>query len=144
MFLSVNGGKLPEASTKFSAGLDVFANEDCDVWAGFTEIIKLGIKLDLEEIKKLDIAHNHFLMLSVRSSMRVRELSSLGEGIIDLSYPDEIKIILHNHSKNGMIKVKKGDKIGQLILIQHNDRATWKYRQTDVERTGGFGSSGDR
>ena len=76
--------------------------------------------------------------------MRVRELSSLGEGIIDLSYPDEIKIILHNHSKNGMIKIKKGDKIGQLILMQHNDRATWKYRQTDVERIGGWGSSGDR
>lgn len=144
MFISINDGRLPESSTINSAGLDVFANEDCDVWAGFTEIIKLGIKLDLDEIKKLDIAHNHFLMLSVRSSMRVRELSSLGEGIIDLSYPDEIKIILHNHSKNGMIKIKKGDKIGQLILMQHNDRATWKYRQTDVERIGGWGSSGDR
>ncbi len=144
MFISINDGRLPESSTINSAGLDVFANEDCDVWAGFTEVIKLGIKLDLDEIKKLDIAHNHFLMLSVRSSMRVRELSSLGEGIIDLSYPDEIKIILHNHSKNGMIKVKKGDKIGQLILMQHNERATWKYRQTDVERIGGWGSSGDR
>ena len=142
MFISINGGRLPEASTKYSVGLDVFANEECDVWSGFTEVIKLGIKLDLEEIKKLDIAHNHFLMLSVRSSMRVRELSSLGEGIIDLSYPDEIKIILHNHSKNGMIKVKKGDKIGQLILMQHNERATWKYRQTDIQRDGGFGSTG--
>lgn len=144
MFISINGGKLPESSTINSAGLDVFANEDCDIWSGFTEVIKLGIRLDLDEIKKLDIAHNHFLMLSVRSSMRVRELSSLGEGIIDLSYPDEIKIILHNHSKNGMIKIKKGDKIGQLILMQHNDRATWKYRKTDVERIGGWGSSGDR
>ena len=142
MFISINDGRLPESSTINSAGLDVFANEDCDVWAGFTEIIKLGIKLDLDEIKKLDIAHNHFLMLSVRSSMRVRELSSLGEGIIDLSYPDEIKIILHNHSKNGMIKIKKGDKIGQLILMQHNERATWKYRKTDTQRDGGFGSTG--
>ena len=143
MFISINGGRLPESSTVNSAGLDVFANEDSDIWSGFTDIIRLGIKLDLEEIKKLDIAHNHFLMLSVRSSMRARELSSLGEGIIDLSYPDEIKIILHNHSKNGMFKVKKGDKIGQLILMQHNERATWKYRQTDIQRDGGFGSTGN-
>lgn len=144
MFISVDGGRLPECATIGSAGLDVFANENCDIWSGFTEVIKLGIKLDLKEIKRLDIQDNHFLMLSVRSSMRVRELSSLGKGIIDLSYPDELKIILHNHSKSGMIKIKKGDKIGQLILMQHNSSATWKYRQTDVERTGGFGSSGDR
>ena len=142
MFISVDGGKLPECSTVGSAGLDVFANEDSDVWAGFTEVVKLGIKLDLEEIKKLDIQNNHFLMLSVRSSMRIREISSLGEGVVDLSYPDELKMILHNHSKNGMIKIKKGDKIGQLILIQHNERATWKYRQTDTQRNGGFGSTG--
>ncbi len=142
MFISVDDGRLPEAATIGSAGVDVYANENCNIWAGFTEVVKLGIKLDLEEIKKLDIQNNHFLMLSVRSSMRLREISSLGEGIVDLSYPYEIKMILHNHSKNGMIKIKKGDKIGQLILMQHNERATWKYRQTDTKRNGGWGSTG--
>lgn len=144
MFLSVNGGRLPEASTKYSVGLDVFANEECDVWSGFTEVIKLGIKLDLDFIKKHDLQINHYLALEVRSSMRMREISSLGTGIIDLDYPDEIKLILHNHSKSGMIKFKRGDKIGQLILMQHNPHHTWDYRTTNAERTGGWGSSGDR
>lgn len=144
MFISVDGGKLPECSTKFSVGLDVFANEEADVWAGFTEVVKLGIKLDLEFTKKHDLQINHYLALEVRSSMRMREISSLGTGIIDLDYPDEIKIVLHNHSKSGMIKFKKGDKIGQLILMQHNPHHTWQYRTTTDERIGGWGSSGDR
>lgn len=142
MFLSINGGKLPEASTMGSAGLDCFINHDLTIWAGFYEFASLGIKLDLEEIKKLDIQNNHFLDLRVRSSMRIKGLSSLGDGVVDLSYPLELKMIIFNHNRNGEIHFKKGDKIGQLILIQHNERATWKYRQTDTERNGGWGSTG--
>lgn len=142
MFLSVNDGKLPEASTKFSAGLDVFANEEVDVWAGFTEIVALGFKFDLDYIVANDLQTNHYFALEPRSSMRMRELSSLGTGILDLDYGLECKMIIHNHAKNGLIKIKKGDKIGQLILMQHNPHHTWQYRQTEAERNGGFGSSG--
>lgn len=92
MFLSIDGGKLPQAGTKFSAGLDVFANEEIDVWAGFTEVVKLGIKLDLDFIKKHDLQINHYLALEVRSSMRMKELSSLGTGIIDLDYISNCKL----------------------------------------------------
>ena len=141
MFISINGGRLPEASTKYSAGLDVFANEDIEIWSGFTEMIGLGITLDLEYINKTDLATNHYFALEPRSSMRVKELSSLGTGIIDLDYNKEIKIIIHNHSKNGRVAIHKGDKIGQLILMQHNPHHTWQYRTTDAERDGGFGST---
>lgn len=54
----------------------------------------------------------------------------------------EIKLILHNHSKSGMIKIKKGDKVGQLILMMHNPHHTWDYRTTTDERISGFGSTG--
>lgn len=141
MFLSINDGRLPEASTDNSAGLDVFINETVEIWAGFQEVVKLGIKLDLEEVKKLEIAHNHFLDLRVRSSMRLRGLSSLGDGVIDLDYPEEFKMVIHNHNRDGRVQFRKGDKIGQLILIQHNERATYKYRQTTEQRAGGFGST---
>ena len=143
MFISIDGGILPKASTKYSAGLDVYANEEVELWSGFTEIIKLGIRLDLDFIKQNELCNNYYLALEVRSSMRAKELSSLGTGIIDMDYPDEIKIILHNHSKHGRVKICKGDKIGQLILMQHNPHYTWKYRTTEEERISGFGSTGN-
>ncbi len=142
MFISVDGGKLPQASTKYSAGLDVFANEDVEIWAGASEVVKLGIKLDLDYINKNDLQNNHFLMLEVRSSMRMKEISSFGVGIIDLDYQDEIKMIIHNHSKFSPVIIRKGDKVGQLLLMVHNPYATWKYRQTEQDRVGGFGSTG--
>ena len=143
MFISIDGGILPKASTKYSAGIDVFINETVEIWAGFQEVVKLGIKLDLEKVKKLEIEHNHFLDLRVRSSMRLRGLSSLGDGVIDLDYPDEFKMVIHNHNRDGRVKFKKGDKIGQLILMKHNPHHTWQYRTTEQERNGGFGSSGN-
>ena len=143
MFISINGGRLPEAGTKYSAGLDVYANEEVELWSGFTEFIPLGIKLDIDYIQKNDLQTNHYLALEIRSSMRARELSSLGTGIIDMDYTGEIKLILHNHSKHGRVKINKGDKIGQLILMQHNPHHTWQYRQTnDVRNEQGFGSTG--
>lgn len=142
MFVSINGGKLPEAATKGSAGIDVFTNEDVEIWSGFQVTAPLGIKLDLEFIQKNDMRDNFFLDLRVRSSMRLNGISSLGDGVVDLSFPDEIKIILFNHNQYGSVKFKKGDKVGQFILIPHNANYTWQYRQTDTERCGGFGHSG--
>lgn len=56
MFKSINGGKLPLAQTKYSAGYDVYANEDKEIKAGETRIIPLGVKIDsgylIEKLKK--------------------------------------------------------------------------------------------
>lgn len=34
MFKTINGGQLPQRATKYSAGFDVFANEDVVIGAG--------------------------------------------------------------------------------------------------------------
>ena len=46
MFKSINGGRLPERATRYSAGFDVFANEDVVIGAGETKLVGLGIALD--------------------------------------------------------------------------------------------------
>ena len=40
---------LPKRQTRFSAGYDVFANEDKVIAAGQTELIGLGIAIDLDD-----------------------------------------------------------------------------------------------
>ena len=50
----------------------------------------------------------------------------------------EIKIILHN-SRREQFKIKKGDKIAQILLKEHK---TWFFGiENNNERIGGFGST---
>jgi len=122
MFESVNGGKLPTKGTKFSACVDLYANEDVVIGAGETKIVPLGVKIDLNRgildryavsINKKDdgmdfgeyyddlkylFMINHKLDLHIRSSLSAKKglIIANDTGQKDLDYPDEIGIILHN------------------------------------------------
>ena len=103
MFKTIDGGKLPQRATRYSSGFDVFANEDKVIGAGCTELIGLGIALDIE-IKNNEFqiqhykrnANSHFLELHIRSSLRAKGLTSLGTGVSDIDYDQEIKMVIHN------------------------------------------------
>ena len=170
---------LPKRQTRFSAGFDVFANEDKVISAGQTELVELGIAIDIDSFwdyfkkeaiwdignqekrakqYKDNFMRRHYFALHIRSSLRAKGLTSLGTGIIDIDYPDEIKMLVHHtmprftQSFQGSIstdifrkyKINKGDKIGQLILLQHAGHLMPDEYTLDNERVGGFGSSGAR
>ena len=175
---------LPKRQTRFSAGFDVFANEDVVICAGETKLIGLGIAIDKNLLEKLipkkvyplpsieadiywsSVCHNffesHYLELHIRSSLRAKGLTSLGTGVIDIDYPDEIKMVVHNPvtlegysiddgyrlcvptSCDYSYKINKGDKIGQLILLSHAGYLMPSDYTLDNERVGGFDSSGVR
>jgi dUTP pyrophosphatase len=167
MFKTINDGRKPERSTRYSAGFDVFANEDIVVGAGETRAIKLGIALDMSNVDNergifctygdgLEM-DQYYLELHIRSSLRMKGLTSLGTGIIDIDYPDEIKMIIHNPIISVPFEslpsgytigypqyaIKKGDKIGQLILKRHEGYLLPAEYTKDEARTGGFGSTGE-
>jgi len=157
MFKTINGGQLPQRATKYSAGFDVFANEDVEIMAGETVTVGLGIALDrnapLNITGKRYILENlldigFYLELHPRSSLRAKGMGG-GVGIIDIDYPDEIKIVLSNpiigagewgHYAN-TYSIKRGDKIGQLILKRHEGCLLPAQYTKDEERNGGFGST---
>jgi len=167
MFKSIDGGLLPQRATKYSAGFDVFANENVVIGAGETKLIGLGICLDLkgfENERKKSMAMNdqlfmesHYFMLCLRSSLGVKGLIlPNGHGVIDMDYTGEIKMIIHNPFSNKHLlsfeeitkiedldscQIKKGDKIGQLILCKHGGWLLPAEYTKDEERTGGFGST---
>lgn len=125
MFEVLDGVCTPKRGTKYSAYVDLFAREDVIIGAGETKIVKLGVKIDLElldkllyinnlyptdvyELNKLSSAYeyfkiflkSHYLEIALRSSLGVKGLIiANGIGIIDLDYPDEIGLIVHNPYK---------------------------------------------
>lgn len=132
---------LPERKTKFSAGYDVEAAEDCVV-PSFKigqkpTLIKTGIKAYMQD--------DEVLMLYNRSSNPKKKglILSNSVGVIDKDYygnednDGHIMFAFYN-IKNEDTIIKKGEAIGQAIfqkyLITDDDNAQGK-------RTGGFGST---
>ena len=155
----------PTRATRYSACVDLYAKEDIVIGAGCTLIVNLGVKIDLEEFhytKNLytqygsfdDFKLRHYLELHPRSSLRAKGLI-IGVGVIDLDYPDELGLIVHNPFNRinitlGMCgemildatkkhTIKKGDKIAQCTLVEH--KGYLMGIESDVERKGGFGST---
>lgn len=191
MFKSINGGKLPERGSKYSACVDVFANVDVVIGAGETKMIGLGVCIDLDNINKAvfddfdyktksrlrnkgvnanatflrtskeKFLKSHYLQLMLRSSLGKKGLIlPNGVGVIDMDYLKEIKMLIHNPFGNQLVgnpnetvfslsdfkivgksfEIKKGDKIGQITLLEHKSFLFGIH--SEEERTGGFGSSG--
>ena len=103
-----------------------------------------------------DFKSKFFLELHPRSSLRAKGLI-IGVGVIDLDFPNEIGLIVHNSQliileqtedeteawiKNGRESfiIKKGDKVAQCTLKEH--KGYLMGIESDVERSGGFGSTG--
>ena len=173
MFEILDGVCTPKRGTKYSAYVDLFAREDVIIGAGETKIVKLGVKLDLDLIDrellginscKNDIVclqiwerflRSHYLEVALRSSLAVKGLIiSNGSGKVDLDYPDEIGLIVHNpinlnficdylanndYRKYSNFKIKKGDKVAQCTIVPHKGYIMGY--ETETLRTGGFGST---
>ena len=145
MFISVNNGILPKRKTKYSAGYDVCSNEEVCIKLGETKLVSLGIALDQEWIRKntdKTFREQNYWGLHIRSSLALKGLIvGNSVGIIDIDYPDEIKIILHNSTTESK-SISKGDRIAQLILHQHNGiKILNTLFSVDKNRKGGFGST---
>ena len=132
---------LPVRKTKYSAGYDVEAAEDCVVPVfkpGIAPtLIKTGIKAYMQD--------DEMLCLYNRSSNPKKKGLILANsiGIVDSDYyenPDNDGHIMYAffNFKAEDVEIKKGERIGQAIfqkyLVTDNDIA-------QGERTGGFGST---
>lgn len=134
--------KLPERSTRNSAGYDFYAIEDVEVppyeIGSDPFMIATGIKAEM--------MHNEFLMLVNRSSNPKKKKLVIPNsmGIIDADYYNnsdnegEMFFAFYNLS-NEPVSIKKGEKLGQGIFMKYY---TTDDDNAEGERLGGFGSTG--
>ncbi|MBE5805209.1 MAG: dUTP diphosphatase [Clostridiales bacterium] len=139
-----SGINIPVRKTKYSAGYDVEAAEDCII-----PVFKLGQKPTLIKTGlKAYMQNDEYLMLCNRSSNPFKKGLVLANsvGIVDADYygnPDNdgaFMFAFYNVFDKD-IEIKKGDIIGQAIFkkyeIVDNDVA-------NDERIGGFGSTSNK
>lgn len=134
--------KLPERSTVGSAGYDFFAIDDVLFAPKKLTRVMTGIKCELMP--------DMILMLANRSSNPSKKSLILanGVGIIDSDYygnPDndgEIGFEFYNISDE-VVGIKKGEKIGQGVILNYLKTEDDYILNPDKTRSGGFGSTGE-
>lgn len=170
MFTTLEASKDPVIKTEFSSSADLCSRIDLTIHAGETKVIPLGVKINLEAMKKIalddrllfgmntEFQHDqeriihflksHFLELKIRSSLSFELIVANGVGEIDLDYPDEIGLIVHFPFKfaNNLdivseYKIKAGDRVAQIKLMEHKNFLAPEAYRTGEKRVGGYGST---
>lgn len=90
------------------AGLDIRAKAGKTIEAYGSEVFRTGVHIQLPR--------NTCGLIISRSGMNVKNDVESSIGLIDEGYTGELMVKLRNHSVKDY-KVKKGDKISQLIVI---------------------------
>ena len=96
---------IPTRASKRSAGLDLYSSIDVNIEVGSIKKINTGICISLPE--------NSYGSIRDKSSLAAKGLLTLG-GVIDNDYTREIIVIMTSLIEP--IKIKKGQKIAQLIV----------------------------
>jgi len=138
IILSNNNAVVPEVAHNGDAGLDLVACEDYTLYLGEVNSVSTGISIA--------IPLGYCGLVLPRSSMGKKGIIiPNAPGLIDSGYRGEVKVMLLNLSNN-IYKIKKGDKIAQLVIVQHERVSLEEVNELppshDGRGVGGFGSSG--
>ena len=96
---------IPTRGSKRSAGLDLYSSIDVNIEVGPINKVNTGICISLPE--------NSYGSIRGKSSLAAKGLLTLG-GVIDSDYTGEFILIMTSLIE--LIKIKKGQKIAQLIV----------------------------
>ena len=120
----------PTRASKDSAGLDLYSSIDVDIEVGSIKKVNTGICISLPE--------NSYGSIRDKSSLAFKGLLMLG-GVIDNDYTGEIIVIMISLIEP--IKIKKGQKIAQLIVsnIMYPEIKKVKYLKETERNNKGFG-----
>jgi len=131
--------KIPKYATEGSSGADIYADilEDIIIKPSKTTLIPTGIFME--------IPFGFEIQIRPRSGLALKNGITLPNtpGTIDSDYRGELKIIVHNLSKEDFI-LKIGERIAQMVLMPVY-KINWKTVDSldETERNhGGFGHTG--
>lgn len=127
-------GKVPVYKTRQAACADVFLPEDVTIEPG--KVACPGLQLGF------NIPAGNKIVMYPRSSLLVKFGIMQPTSIIDADYSGmEIHVPLYN-TTNKPVTLKAGDRVAQIELHEYERILDWNFE--DNERTGGFGSTGEK
>ena len=121
---------IPTRASKRCAGLDLYSSIDVSIDTNSIKKINTGIRVSLPE--------NSYGSIRDKSSLAAKGLLTLG-GVIDNDYTGEIIVIMTSLIEP--IKIKKGQKIAQLIVsnISYSKIKLTKFLKDTGRNNKGFG-----
>ena len=133
---------LPVRKTGSSAGYDLASAEDIVLKPGKVTIVPTGLKAYMQK--------DEYLGLHVRSGISIKNnISCINNvGIVDADYygnPDndgEMAFEFYNITDTD-VEIKKGDKLGQGVIIKFMKTDDDYLLSPTATRVGGFGSTGE-
>ena len=125
-----NNAIIPTRASKESVGLDLYSSIDVDIEVGSIKKVNTRICISLPE--------NSYGSIRDKSSLASKGLLTLC-GVIDSDYTGEIIVIMTSLIET--IKIKKGQKIAQLIVsnITYPEIKKVKYLKETERNNKGFG-----
>ncbi len=129
---------LPAYARTADAGMDLFAVEDVKLEPGQRAAIGTGIALAIPE--------GYAGFVQPRSGRALSEGLGVANapGLIDSGYRGEIKVIAVNLNLSGLIDVRRGEKIAQIVFqkVEHAELELVDQLPESDRGAGGFGSTG--
>ena len=121
---------IPTRASKSSAGLDLYSSIDINIEVGSIKKVNTGICISVPK--------NYYGSIRDKSSLASKGLLTLG-GVIDSDYTGVIIVIMTSLIES--IKIKKGQKIAQLIVsnITYPEIKKVKFLKDTERNNKGFG-----
>lgn len=129
---------MPTYGSPFSAGADLYsAEEETIIPSGETVLIGTGLSMEIPE------GYGGFIY--ARSGLATKKgLAPANKvGVVDSDYRGEIKVALHNHSKEDQT-IEKGERVAQLVIAPFLKAEFIEAEELSetIRGEGGFGSTG--
>jgi dUTP pyrophosphatase len=132
------GVALPSYAHPGDAGADLVTTEDVVIGPGERAVVGTGVAIALPD--------GYAGFVHPRSGLAARHGLSIvnAPGTIDAGYRGEIRVCLVNHDPREPVRLRRGDRIAQLV-VQRVERAV--FREVDAlpvsaRGSGGYGSTG--
>ena len=123
---------LPKRGHYNDAGADVYATKDMQISPGQTRKMPLGFGIQLPD--------GYMAVIHSRSSMAAAGITAQNAPI-DSGYRGELHAILTNDDNTNTYKVKKGDRVAQIVVMPII-LAEFEKELGEERGEGGFGSTG--
>lgn len=129
---------LPGYAHAGDAGIDLFSSIVCEIKPFERKLIPTGIKISIPE--------GYAGFIQPRSGLAIKNGIGIvnSPGLIDSGYRGEVNVILINFDNKNIFKIKKGDKICQMVIkkVEYAELVEVDELDDTVRGENGFGSTG--